>query len=271
MTGAVRPGAVTERTAMIATLHHYLTLIRFKTYADLKSEAQRTLLGFLWWIIEPVMFMTVFYIVFGLLLRRGTEDFVPFLLVGLVVWQWTRSSVSHCGMSILGGRPLMQQVHLPKAIFPIIVLLTDTIKFAFAFSLLLLLLWVLGYPPSATYLALPALLLTQFALIAALGLLNAAVVPFLPDLRFVVDNLFQAAFFLSGIFYRADVIPPQYRTYYYLNPMANLIEDYRNVLMYQRWPDWQALALIVLLALFGAAAAALLIRRYEYVYPRITN
>lgn len=249
--------------------NHYLELILYKTYADLKAETERTYLGFLWWVFEPVMYMAVFYVVFGVLMGRGTDDYVPFLLIGLTVWQWLRAAIMHGANTILGGRPLMQQVHLPKVIFPSVLILTDTVKFFFIFTLLLVFLWFSGYPPGITYLALPVLLLVQFLLLSALSYLMAAIVPFLPDLRFVVDNLLHAVFFLSGIFFAADKIPAAYHGYFYLNPMANLIEDYRRVLMHNQWPDWSTLGLIGVLSLFGVLLAIGLIRRFEYVYPRI--
>ncbi len=248
----------------------YLDLILYKTYADLRAEAARTYLGFLWWVFEPIMYMSVFYLIFGLLMNRGPEDFVPFLLVGLSIWQWFKSCLSHGGVSIYNGRLLMRQVHLPKVLFPIILILTDSVKFVFILSLLLVFLWSQGYGPSLTYLALPLVLGTQLLFITGCVLLLAAIIPFLPDLRFVVENLLQAVFFVSGIFFEADkVVPEEYKFYYYLNPMATLIEDYRDILMYQSWPDWSGLALLCLISLGFIGMGHWLIGRFEYLYPRI--
>lgn len=249
--------------------NHYLELVFYKTYADLKAETQRTYLGFLWWVFEPIMYMAVFYIVFGVLMNRGTDNYVPFLLIGLSVWQWLRAAIGHGAQTILGGRPLMQQLDLPKSLFPTVLILTDTVKFLFIFILLLAFLWLTGHPPGVAYFSLPVLLLTQFLMLSALTYLVAAIVPFLPDLRFVIDNLLQAVFFLSGIFFAAQDLPPQYQGYFYLNPMANLIEDYRNVLMHNQWPDWHTLALISLISMLLIGFALKLIKHLGYIYPRI--
>jgi lipopolysaccharide transport system permease protein len=252
-------------------LLNYIDLILYKTYADLRAERERTYLGFLWWIFEPIMFMLVFYIIFGLLLERGGENFVQFLLIGLITWQWLAACINHGGQTILGSRALMQQVYLPKLIFPIILILTDSVKFIFVFVLLLIYLWISGFTPNLAYVALPVVLLTQFLLIFALSMLFAAVVPFLPDLRFVVQNVLQAIFFLSGIFFNAaELVPQEYKTYFYLNPMANLIEDYRTILMHGQWPHWQPLGIIAACSIVGIIAAVLIIRRLDYLYPRIT-
>jgi lipopolysaccharide transport system permease protein len=253
-------------------LFHYVDLVFYKTYADLRAEGQRTYLGFLWWIFEPLMFMSVFYVVFGILLKSSPPDFVAFLLIGLVTWQWMAACVVHGGSTILGNVFLMQQVHLPKLIFPLVLILTDSTKFVFVFALLLLYLWVDGHTPSSVYLALPLVLFVELLLIVAISLFMAAVVPFLPDIRFVVENLLQAVFIISGIFFKAsDLVPPEYQSYFYLNPMANLIEDYRRILLYGQWPDWSALAIIGSISSVGIVLVILFIRRFEYAYPKITD
>jgi lipopolysaccharide transport system permease protein len=251
------------------TLSRYSELILYKTYADLRAETERTYLGFLWWIFEPILYMGVFFVLFGLLLSRGTEDFVPFLLVGLTIWQWFKSCLTHGSETILGAHQLMQQVYLPKVIFPIILILTDTVKFAFIFVLLLIFLWFYGYGIGWPYLALPIVLIVQLLFIAALTFLLAAIVPFLPDLRFVVENLLMAVFFMSGIFMSAEIVPEAYRGYYYLNPMVNLIENYRNILMYHAWPDWSTLFIIGSLSIIGIGLAIRFIAHFDYLYPKI--
>jgi lipopolysaccharide transport system permease protein len=247
----------------------YSELIFYKTYADLKAETERTYLGFLWWIFEPLLYMLVFFVLFDLLLNRGTKDFVPFLLVGLTAWQWFKSCLSHGSETILGAHQLMQQVHLPKVIFPIILIFTDTVKFIFIFILLLIFLWLYGYGVGWHYLALPVVLMTQLLLTTALVFLLAGIVPFLPDLRFVVENVLMAVFFMSGIFLASEAVPEAYRGYYYLNPMVNIIESYRNILMYDAWPFFSTLFIISSLSLVGIGLGILLIARFEYVYPKI--
>jgi lipopolysaccharide transport system permease protein len=248
---------------------HYFELILYKAYADLRSEAEKTYIGFLWWILDPIIFMSIFYIVFGLLLKRGTEDFIPFLLIGLVVWRWFQNTVSHGANTILINRGLMRQVYLPKIIFPIVVILIDLAKFAFVFILLLIYLWIEGFPIGISYLALPILLIIQLILIIALTCFAAALVPFLPDLKILIDHALHILFFLSGIFFAGSSIPEQYQFYFYLNPMANIIEGYREILMYNQWPNGYALLVIGSLSLLGIVGSYRLLEHYDHVYPKI--
>jgi len=248
---------------------HYVQLALYKSYAELKSEAARTYLSFLWWIVEPVLMMMVFYLVFGLLLHRFAEDFVPFLLVGLIVWRWFESSISAGGASILSNRPLMNQVYVPKVIFPIVSLLVNTFKFSVVFLLLVIFLQFYGKTATVAYWGLPLLLTTQFCLNIACAFFLAATIPLLPDLRIIVTNAMRVLFFLSGIFFATEKVPDPYREYLRLNPMFTLIENYRATLLMGNWPDFSPLAIIVLVASIVIACSVLLMMKLDRIYPRV--
>ncbi len=249
----------------------YVDLILYKTYAELKAESQRTYIGFLWWIIEPVINMLVFYVVFKLILHRGTEDFVPFLLIGVITWKWFQTTVRGAAVQVPANKTLMRQVYLPKFVLPSTTILKDTCKFLVAFLMLMAFLWVYGFRPGAPYLALPVLLLIHLLLIAALAYPLAAVYPFVPDLLIPIDHALQVAFYLSGVFYAGASLPDGLRPYFYLNPMANLIEAYREVLMYDRWPDGSGLVWIGSFSVAGIVAGNYLLRRYDRLYPRVAS
>lgn len=247
----------------------YFELILYKTYADLRTETEKTYIGLLWWVIDPLIFMAIFYLVFGLLLNQGTADYVTFLLIGLVAWRWFHNTVMHGANALIDNRSLMWQVYIPKIVFPLVTICTDFVKFCFVLVLLLIYLWLSSYPINFSYLALPMLLITQLILIVATTCLVAALVPFFPDLRIFVDHTLQAAFFLSGVFFSSDQIPEAYRVYFYANPMANLIEAYRDILMQGRFPNLSVLAVIGLFSLIAFIGAHRLLTRYDYTYPKI--
>ena len=247
---------------------NYLQLVTYKAYADLRSEAAKTTIGFLWWVLDPLLFMIIFYVVFGLIMKHGTEDFISFLLIGLVTWRWFQNTISHGANSILAGRGLMRQVYVPKVIFPLVVILTDLVKFAFVFSILLLYLFLAGFGIGHAYLALPIVLIVEFILIVGLTLLIAALVPFFPDLKFFNDHLLHVLFYMSGIFFAGSSISAKYQPYFYLNPMANIIEAYRDILMHNTWPSWTALAIVAGLGIVLMLFSEHLINRNDHLYPK---
>jgi lipopolysaccharide transport system permease protein len=244
-------------------------LLFYKTFADIRAEAAKTYINYLWWVLDPILSMLVFYVVFSLLFERDGEGFVAFLLIGLVAWNWYIHTITHAGNSILAGIGLMNQVHVPKLVFPLVTMMTDLSKFLVVFAVLLIFLWFSGYGVGIAYLALIPLLLVQLLLAWSLGILLAAAVPYLPDLRLLVENLLHLQFFLSGVFFSVKELPEAYQSWFYLNPMASLIEDYRRILLEQSWPHWPRLAAIAGFALIVMALAVVVTRRHERDYPRV--
>jgi lipopolysaccharide transport system permease protein len=105
----------------------------------------------------------------------------------------------------------------------------------------------------------------------SLGILLAAAVPYLPDPRLLVENLLHLQFFLSGIFFSVKDIPEVYHTWFYLNPMASLIEDYRRILLDQAWPQWPRLAAIAGFGLLLMGLAVAVTRSRDRDYPRVVT
>ena len=250
-------------------LRRNLSLILFESYAQLRAESERTYVGFLWWIVEPLLSLAVYYFVFSFVLSRGTENYVVFLFVGLVPWRWFQTTILRSAGSIIGAKPIMQQVHVPKVIFPLISVLTDSFKFAIVFLIVLAFVAASGFGLALSHLALVAVLLVQVLLITACSVLVAAVTPFLPDLRIVIQNVLRLCFFLSGVFYDIAVFPERFQGYLRLNPMAVILESYRSILMEAAWPDLWRLGIIAVVSLAILAVGVRMIFRYEFRYPKL--
>lgn len=253
----------------VPSARHCADLIAYKVYAELRAEAARTYVGFVWWILEPVISLGVYYAVFAWFMSRGGPDFVAFLFVGIVSFRWLAASISHGARSILQEGGLMQRVYLPKVVFPTVSVLTDAVKFLFVLAALLAFLRASGHPAGGAWAALPALLAVQFLLILALAYALAAVVPLLPDLQIVLDHAIRLAFFLSGIFYPIASVPEPYRFLLRLNPIAVLIEAQRAVLLENRLPDWGPVLAIAAASLAGVGIGVAQLRHFDRSYPKL--
>lgn len=249
----------------------FLELLWFSAYAELKAEASRSYLGFVWWLLEPAMFMAVFYVVFGMVLKRGGDDYLAFLLIGLTFWQWFKSCISHGSHAIWLNIPLMQQVRLPAALFPCSTVVSDTVKFLFIFAVLLAILWSSGYPPWWGYVVLPLLFMVQLLLATACCLIAAAIVPFVPDVRFVIENALMALMFVSGVVFSLDAIEGPVSDWLALNPMVGLIESARSVLMHQQLPNWSLLAQAAAGSVLVMLLALLMLHRLAPRYPKLVT
>lgn len=248
---------------------HYFSIILQKALAELISETRRGYMGMLWWILEPILYMSVFYLVFVVLLHRGGENRVAFLLIGLVVWKWFATSIPQCGNCILANSGLIRLVYMPKWVFPGMVVTTTTIKFFVVFSLLLAFLLITGLHPGITWLSIPLVMVVQVLMMLAIGSILASIVPFLPDLKLVIENGMLMLFFMAGIFFNISTISSHLREYLYLDPMTGLIESYRNILLHNQWPDLRVLGVTFVASVFGLWVGYFMLHRFDRIYVKV--
>ena len=250
-------------------LSHLLELIWTKANFNLRSEVHRNYLSYGWWVLEPLLHMLVYYVVFGLLLNRGGENFPVFLLTGLIPWMWFMKAVSSSSNSILVGQNLMLQVGVPSIFFPLVMLLQTTIKQLPVFLLLIGFVWLQGYPPGAHWWGLVPIIVVQTILTIAFACAVTAVIPFIRDLSYLVPTGLTFLMFLSGIFYDYRNISADWQELFLLNPMAFLLKCYREIFIEGVTPDFVTLTWWGL----GSAVMCLLLilayQRLRYVYPRI--
>ena len=219
-----------------------LELIWTKAIFNLRSEVHRNYLSYGWWVLEPLLHMGIYYLVFGFLLQSGGENYPVFLLTGLIPWMWFMKAVSGSSNSIIAGQNLMLQVGLPSVVFPLVSLLQATIKQIPVFILLFGFLWLQDISLGMHWWALIPVIIVQALLTIAFASAVAAVIPFVRDLSYLVPTGLMFLMFLSGIFYDYRMISTEWQRLFLMNPMAFLLKCYREIFIDGTLPDMQTLA-----------------------------
>lgn len=238
------------------------TLARFR----LRAESRRYYLGYLWWILEPVLYVVLFYIVFEVLLNNRQPDFLVFLMVGKIAFIWFSKSVTQAAGSLDLNRGLMAQLDLPKHLFPLSVLHEGLYRQGAAFAFLGVFLSLKGYAPNAQWWWLPALLLIQYLLITGVALIAALLVCLQRDFQVLVQLGMIFLLFMSGIFWdiRSIQDPVVQEWLLLLNPLAVLVDGYRQVLLQSAAPNADYLLLVLGEALILLVCGALCYRRLHF-------
>jgi lipopolysaccharide transport system permease protein len=211
--------------------YRYAHIARYQAYANLRGEVERTYLGVAWLAVQPILSATVFFVIFSFLLPSRGDDYFAVVLVGTFAWEWFASSLSLASMSIVNKAGLMQQVYIPKLLFPLVSVLNGCWKSAVSFLILLFVLPILGHFPTLLWFALPVLILLQAGLILGLAFLLSALTPFFADSRALVEAGLRLLLYFSGVFYTASHLPPAWQGIFLLNPVAILLESYRAILL----------------------------------------
>jgi len=255
---------------MFISKAHLVEVFFTKLVFNLKSEASETYLSYVWWLLEPALMVAIYYLVFAILLASRTPDFIVFLVAGQIPFLWFSKSITNSSRSIIAGRGLINQVSIPMPFFPLLIVFQDAFKQTVVFAVMFAFFALYGLELSWVWLSVIFIILTQLLLICAIALLVAAITPFLPDFKYLIVTAMTALLFGSGIFYSyKDVLSPKYQQLFLMNPIANLVKNYRQVLMDNTLPDWTALAAISLASAALIMLMTLYYRRTGTIYARM--
>lgn len=241
-----------------------VTLVDLQARTSLKSEASKLYLSYLWWVLEPILFVAVFWIVFGFLLDRGTPEFVFFLMCGKVPYLWLSKTVTVSANSLLENRGLIATINIPKVVFPYISIQELLYKQWIVFLVLLLVTLYYGRLPNLGWLWLGPIIVTNYLLLVSLSLIASILVTYVQDFRILINMSMMFLMFASGIFWDINDINNEFWRSVLLNanPLAFLIDAYRRVLMYDQPID--------LLHLSSIAFGCLVVIGFmHYLYKRL--
>jgi len=253
----------------ITKLFVHKEYIIFRVFGNLAADSRKYFLSYIWWIIDPLFEMAVYILVFSLLLNRGTPNFPQFLLVGLTTWRLFANSVMAESASLREEWRTLTIVYLPKSVPPAVVMGTSFIKYLITFGLLILFLLVTGFQPNFYWLVLPWIILNVVMLSYGIGCILAAIVPFLPDLQYLINTGLRLGFFMSGLFYDIRTVAPKYADYLMMNPMASLITNMRLILLEGTAPDFSQLYMTTIVSIGFVLLGIKLLETFDHLYPRM--
>ena len=232
----------------LGSIWQYRELLYFLVWRDIKVRYKQTALGVTWVILQPVVSMVVFTILFGYLLQVPSGD-VPypiFSYVALLPWNYFASSINKSSTSLIQNTNLVTKVYFPRMVIPISSVLSGLVDFAIGFLILIILMFIFKVPPAPSILFLPAFLF--LAMLTALGFgfwLSALNVRY-RDVNYLVPFILQIWMYLTPVIYGVDLIPEPYRFLLALNPMTAVVEGFRWALLGPHFESAQAPGTILL-------------------------
>ena len=227
-----------ETARRLVDLRHYRDLLRNLVTRDLKVRYKNSIFGFAWSLLNPLFLMVVLSVVFTVAFERSTpvENFPAFLIVGLIAWNFTSSSLSRAVNSVIENKQLVNKVFFPREVIPASVVLANFVHFVLAIPVLVVILMVLGVMPTFKILLLPPLMLIHLELVLGLALFVSCVNVFFRDMGVAMDVLLQAWFFATPIIYHHWILPLWLQKPVMANPLAAIITAYRDILLLDRCP-----------------------------------
>lgn len=224
---------------------------------------RRTLLGYLWTLISPLLMMTVMAVVFSALLKSTLDDFVVFLFAGMIPWNFFNSIVTQSGGCYINNEGLIKKIYIPKLVFPISLAFALLIDSFLSFLALFIIIMIMGAKVS---LALPFVLIAYFLLFLfsfGVGLVMSVATVFFRDLQHVTVIAMQGLFFLSPILYKADALGGGVAWLVRINPVVPFIDMFRMPLYYASLPSLSTVAHALVLSVLSLALGLAVFLRNE--------
>lgn len=248
----------------------YVDLVIFNVKARLENDHKDHYVGYLWLLLEPLVSALIYYLVFKVLLKRGEDNYIQFLFIGIISWRWFASCVKNGANSIYGSRALYKKIYLPKIVFPWIEILYNTFKFLVIFSAVLLVYICLGSPITMNYLYLPALIFCQFVFVTGISTLLASVLPYFTDLQIIIGFVLRLGFYPTGVLFNLKRIPEEYRYIVDYNPMAQAVHSFRDIVIYGNEPNLYGFLLLLVSGLAMYGIGFFVINKLDKEYAKIT-
>jgi lipopolysaccharide transport system permease protein len=272
-----RPELVIEPAARwprvdLKELWLYRQLLYFLVWRDLKVRYAQTVLGIGWAVLQPLLSMLVFTVIFGRF-AKVPSDGVPyavFSLAAVVPWNYFSTAFSASSSSLVASSNLISKVYFPRLVVPLAPVLAGLVDLVIGFVVLAVLMAVYHVVPAAsTVVMIPALVLLMAMTAAGVGCWLSALNIQFRDVKHLVPFLSQIWMYGSPIVYPVSLVPARLRPFYALNPMVGVVEGFRSVLLRTSPIPWGLLSISAATALLLLVSGTMYFRRTERLFADI--
>ena len=248
---------------LISALTRYKYLIKQLVVRDFKTKYKRSVLGILWSFLNPLLTMTVQYIVFSTLFRSNIPNFVLYLLIGIVCFSFFNEATNLTLTSIVGNAALITKVYVPKYIYPLTRVLSSGINFLLALIPIFAVIVLTRTPIRPVVLLMPLGMISLFAVSLGIGMLLASSMVFFRDTQFLWGVLSMIWMYATPIFYPESILPAKFMPLFKCNPLYHIIRFIRIILMDGISPEPKAYLLMLIASILPLALGVLVFKKTQ--------
>lgn len=211
----------------------YRELVYFLIWRDLKVRYKQTLLGVVWVVLQPLITMVIFAVIFSYFANMPSDGlpYPLFTYAALLPWTYFSQAVSRCGGGLVGNANLITKVYFPRLIVPVASVLTPVVDFLLSLVVLFALMAWYGVSPTRGIVFVPVFLLIGLATALAVGLWLSPLNVKYRDVAYVIPFLVQMWMYASPVVYPLSIVPARWQSLYALNPMVGVITGFRWALL----------------------------------------
>ncbi len=232
-------------------IHDRRTVLWILVWQQLILRYRRTLLGYLWSLINPLLMMSIMAVVFSTLFKADLKTFTVFLFTGMIPWNFFSSVVIQSSSAFINNEGLIKKIYLPKVIFPLSICLSLFIDSLLSFVTLFVIIFAIGGTLSWAVFFIPVAYLLLLFFAFGISLIMSVATVFFRDLQHIIVIAMQGLFFLTPIFYKRDALLGKVRFLVDFNPITTFIELFRSPLYHATLPALPVILKAVALAVMA--------------------
>lgn len=229
--------------------YQYIPLLRALVLRDIKVKYRRSMLGYLWSLLNPLFMMCVLTVVFSTIFRFDIPNYPLYLIIGQVVFGFVSESTTMAMDSIISNASLLKKVYVPKVIFTMARVMSSFVNMLFSLVAIFIVMMVTGVHVGKAVFLLPPFLAMLFVFCLGLGLVLAALAVFFRDMFHLYGVFVTAWSFWTPIFYPMKIIPEEFLPYFTLNPLIDYLDCFRKIILWGQAPSLHEMAVCLLVSI----------------------
>lgn len=231
---------------MFKNIYQYRELLKSNIKKEIRGKYKHSFLGVLWSFLNPLLQLAVYAIIFPFILKNTQENYVIFLCVALIPWNFFTTVVNQSTGTVINNADIVKKVYFPREILPISVVTSQLVNFLISTVIILVFVLCSGMGISKYLIFYPIILLIQYIFSIGVAFIVSSLTVFLRDLEHLINIAMMMLFYGSPIAYSPEVLTGKLSLIITLNPMAHILIAYRDIFYYQRMPNMQHLGILAL-------------------------
>lgn len=231
---------------LVTDLKNYQEFLKSNVKKDIRGKYKGSFLGVLWSFINPLLSVLVYAIVFPYIMRVKVDNYLIYLITGVIPWTFFTSSINMGMISVLSNADIIKKVYFPRIILPISTVTSCLVNFLISCIIILLFCLGSGLGISLHILWLPLVILIQYVMLLGFTFILSAIEMYMRDIEHIVNFVLSMAFYVTPILYTPDLVPARLSWVLNINPMAYLVNAYRSIFFYQEAPNIIGLGVVAI-------------------------
>ena len=248
---------------MIKNLYNYRELLKSNVKKEIRGKYKGSFLGILWSFVNPLLQVAVYAIVFPYIMRIQTENYLIYLIVGIIPWTFFTTVINQGMITIRMNAGIIKKVYFPREILPISVALSGLINFLISCIIIVIFCLFGGVGITWHIVLLPFIAIIQFVLTLGIVFALSAINIYIKDTEYIIAFILNMLFYATPILYEAVLFPEKIRWILYLNPMTQVVLAYRDIFLYHQVPELSGIIYLIIVTIIIFVLGLFIFRKLE--------